>query len=98
MDEPNAQFPILLFQALHDNGLSRGAKALLPYAILRLSYHEFREQKMSSFAVDAQTTPEHCARCLAELVRRGYLDVHAKQRPRAYRLNMTRRTEAVRAA
>lgn len=90
--------PVVVLQALDDVGLPPMARLMMWHLRLRLDLVEFREVYVESIAKEMRIEDQSAGRLLRTLVETGYLEMHTKRRPRAYRFFWSRRTSSARAA
>lgn len=83
--------PRVVHQALADRQLSPVARLAMWYLVDWLDFVEYREVKASALATEMGTKDRTAVWVLQQLADRGYLDAHARRRPRAFRLPQSRR-------
>lgn len=90
--------PLVVVQALDDTQLPPAARLAMWHLRRRLDVLEFREVYAVSIAAEMRVEPQSAGRSLRLLTEKGYLEEHAKRRPRAYRFPQSRRVDMQRAA
>lgn len=91
--------PLIVSAALDDTRLTDTARLAMWHLRLRLDLLEYREVYVESLAAEMHRKPRTVNYAVEELITAGYLDAHAKRRPRALRFPLSRRIPAlVRAA
>jgi hypothetical protein len=83
--------PPSVAEAMRDHQLPLVARVTLWHLASRLDLYEFREVKAASLACEMRIKENTASQTLLRLASAGYLDMHEKQRPRAYRLLWSRR-------
>jgi hypothetical protein len=78
-------------EAMRDHQLPHVTRVALWHLMARLDVHEYREVKVASLAVEMRIKERTANDALLRLAHAGYLEMHHKQRPRAFRLLWSRR-------
>ena len=79
-------------EAMRDHRLPHTTRVMLWFLMSRLDLHEYREVKVMSLAHEMRIKERTANDALLRLAREGYIDMHHKQRPRAFRLLWSRRS------
>ena len=87
--------PAVVEQALNDVQLPHVARLTMWDLRLRLDGVHYVEVKVASLAFEMRVKERTANDALLRLVDDGYLDVHAKQKPRAYRFPWSRLDRAI---
>lgn len=82
--------PAVVLQAMDDVRLPSTARFAMWHLRNRLDIVRFNEVKVASLASEMRVKERTLGDALARLAAEGYLDVHAKQRPKAYRFPWSR--------
>jgi hypothetical protein len=91
--------PLVVEQALSDVHLPHTARLVMWHLRARLDGMHYIEVKVASLAMEMRVKERTASDALVRLTEDGYLDVHPKQRPRAYRLPWSRlHADTIRAA
>ncbi len=80
-------------QALGDVQLPPNARLMMWHLSARLHVMEYREVKLSSIAMEMRIRETTAGQVLSRLVSEGYLDEAPGRRPRAFRLQWSRRQD-----
>lgn len=91
--------PVVVAQALDDVALPHAARLAMWHLRERLDVVHFTVVKVASLSAAMRVKERTVNDALHRLASDGYLDVHAKQKPKAYRFPWSRmRHELIRAA
>jgi DNA-binding GntR family transcriptional regulator len=90
--------PTVVIQALDDTQLPMIARVTMWHLRERLDVVHYVEVKVASLAMSMRVKERTLNDALVRLAAEGYLDVHQKQRPRAYRFPWSRLQDVRRAA
>lgn len=91
--------PLIVSAGMDDVTLSDTARLTLWYLRKRLDLLQYTEVYVESLASEMRRKDRTVNYAIEELIAAGYLDAHAKRRPRALRFPLSRRIPAlVRAA
>lgn len=90
--------PTVVIQALDDTQLPAIARLTMWHLRERLDVVHYTEVKVASLALVMRVKERTLNDALVRLSDEGYLDPHAKQRPRAYRFPWSRLTDVRRVA
>lgn len=90
MSGPISFLPWVVVQALDDTSLPAMSRLTMWHLRMRLDGVHFVEVKIASLAAELRMKERNTETTLARLVDAGYLEVHHKQRPKAYRFPWAR--------
>lgn len=90
--------PTVVVQALDDTQLPPVARLTMWHLRERLDVIHYVEVKVASLALSMRVKERTLNDALIRLAHEGYLDVHQRQRPRAYRFPWSRLRDVRRAA
>ena len=90
--------PLVVQQALSDRQLRPVDRLAMFFLAALLDFNDYREVKVMSLASTMGVEEQTAGRAIRTLVARGYLDQHAKRKPRAFRMPWSRLATEKRAA